>query len=340
MQLLRKFGLSLNVSSEIISEDTFYLLSISKLKGRGKAFLHSISQDRTTFKHKVINELEKDLLLSKNAINEALDDCAIAETSQHRIVSILDTEFPTSLKFTHDSPAILYCNGNVELLKHKCIAIIGTREPTEHGVEITNRVSKWFSNNGWCIVSGLAKGIDTEAHRACISVNGKTIAVFGTHLNKTYPAENKNLAHEIVDKNGLIISEYGYQSKGYRSAFVERDRIQAGLSMATFLVQTDIKGGSLHASKAALKYGRRLIVINPTPKDIANKEPKIEGNLKIINSSDIEKSNYLNTIKGSLERITILKNKDQYFEIDAHCKNDLDSLIESSAKKESTMALF
>lgn len=196
------------------------------------------------------------------------------------------------------------------------MAVIGTREPTEHGVVIARNITKWFASSGWNIVSGLAKGVDTIAHKTTLRSPSKTIAVMAQGLEKVYPAENKHLATEIVTNGGLLISEYPYNASTYRNNFVQRDRIQAGLSSGVIMVQSDINGGSLHASRAILKYGRYLIVPNQSDRDINNSEPKIQANMLFSRMNKSELLNILKTNKFDISKIIIMKNKSEYTFVD------------------------
>ncbi|MDO7235186.1 DNA-processing protein DprA [Acinetobacter baumannii] len=277
----------------MISNSTFKLLALSKLPKIGKSAINQLAKKPINWSDSFESIIEKNLInYQPNSITNEILDWAnnikkIAEQAGDHIISQVDEAYPSQLIDTFDAPAFLFCRGNISLLKTKCIAIIGTRTPSNDGEIIGNNITKWFSNNDWTIVSGLALGIDTIAHKACIESSGKTIVVLGTNLNKIYPSENENLLNKILLNEGLVISEYAYDNKGFRSQFVERDRIQAGLSNAVILIQSDLKGGSMHASKAILKYKRFLIIANQSRADILNNHPKIEANLNLINS-DIE----------------------------------------------------
>jgi DNA processing protein len=127
---------------------------------------------------------------------------------------------------------MLYAKGESDLLKHpRTIAIVGTRNPTQEGVHVAYRLTQQWVRYGYVIVSGLARGIDTAAHKGALEAAGKTIAVLGTPLDTIYPAENKGLAEQIVKEGGLLLSELIAGQSGFRSAFVRRDHIQSGLSL-------------------------------------------------------------------------------------------------------------
>lgn len=121
------------------------------------------------------------------------------------IISIEDKEYPTLLKEIYNPPLCLYIKGNKEILNNPSIAIVGCRDATEYGKQVAKKFAYNLSKNGFCIVSGLARGIDTLAH---IGANGKTVAVLGNGLDTIFPKENIELAKEIIKKGGAIISEY------------------------------------------------------------------------------------------------------------------------------------
>lgn len=278
----------------MISEKTYKLLVISQIPNVGKAMINKVAKQISDWDLDV-NELAVKYFANQprvslshvpeEAIQKADDILAQAKQFGDTIISQQDDIYPNSLRLTSDAPAFLYCRGNLDLLNSRSIAVIGTREPSEHGKLIGERVTKWFVDQGWVIVSGLAKGIDTIAHQTCLANHGKTIAIYGNHLNKVYPAENKKLVQDILDSDGLLISEYDYHNEGRPSQFVERDRIQAGLSTGVVLVQSDLTGGSMHASKAILKYDRYLIILNQSNKDIGEQYKKTEANLFLLNSN-------------------------------------------------------
>jgi len=201
---------------------------------------------------KILNYLEQDLdNLYKNTqyiLKRYLEngiDC----------ISIEDIRYPSILKESTNPPIILYCKGNIDLLNTKCIAAIGTRENTQIGEKITNKTVKFLVKNNFTIVSGLAKGIDTISHKTALENNGKTIAVLPL-IDKIYPSENKYLAQNILDNNGLLISEVKPDTNFHSGQLVKRDRIQSGLSKAIFIIETAINGGSMHATNDAIKLGK------------------------------------------------------------------------------------
>lgn len=172
-------------------------------------------------------------------------------------LSINDEKYPSTLKKSTNPPIILYCKGNIDLLNTQCIATIGTRENTQIGERIATKTVDFLVQNNFTIVSGLAKGIDTICHKAALKNQGNTIAVLPL-IDKIYPAENKQLAKDILNANGLLISEEKPNTKFYSAQLVKRDRIQSGLSNSVFVIETSIKGGSMHATRDAISLKRNV----------------------------------------------------------------------------------
>lgn len=170
-------------------------------------------------------------------------------------ISINDEKYPDILRNSTNPPAILYCKGNLDLLDFKSVAVIGTRENTIIGEKIALKTVKFLVQNDFTIVSGLAKGIDTIAHKTALLNQGKTIAILPL-IDNIYPAENKQLADEILKNDGLLISEEKPNTKFFSAQLVKRDRIQSGLSKAVFVIETSINGGSMHATNDAIKLKR------------------------------------------------------------------------------------
>jgi DNA processing protein len=140
------------------------------------------------------------------------------------------------------------------------VACVGTREPTNFGSEVARRLSGFLASNGWEIVSGLALGVDTLSHEAALAAQAVTIAVVANGLDTIYPKKNSDLAQRILDTGGALVSEQPFGADATGPALIQRDRIQSGLSVATFVMQTDIKGGTMHTVRYTLMQGRRVYV--------------------------------------------------------------------------------
>lgn len=205
------------------------------------------------------------------------------------LIGYYDDEFPDILRNTCneegklDPPLLLWYRGDVTLLKMPSVAIIGTREATSEAITAGKYISGEFAKRGFNIVSGLAVGCDTCAHRGALNYGGKTTVFLANGLDSDsiYPTENQSLAEEIVNKGGLLLSEYSISTSVNRYALVARDRLQAGLAMATVVIQTGIKGGTMHAANTTLKADKPLFVLKFKTEE-ANQHEKSLGNAYLV----------------------------------------------------------
>ena len=167
------------------------------------------------------------------------------------VLSISCPDYPHEFRKLKDPPAILYCKGDMSLLNRRTkIAIVGTRNPTLVGSSIAKKTAAALAGKDVVIVSGLALGIDSQAHLGCISVDGKTISIL-VDVEKVSPAQNRNLADNILKKGGLLIAENPPGERIFPQLFAKRDRLQSALSKALIVVETSIDGGTMHAARAA-----------------------------------------------------------------------------------------
>ncbi len=229
---------------EYFSHDSVAILNankseLNKISGIGDAVVNSISNWSENF------NLEKELSLFKNYDSE--------------YISILSSDYPELLKEIYDPPTILYWRGKYKI-KNPCIAIIGTRRPTLYGRGIARKTAEELSRLGFCIVSGMARGIDSEAHQGALDANGKTIAVLGNGLDIIYPPENLELYRNIC-KNGAVISEFPFGRKADRRTFPMRNRIVSGLCQAILVVETNSNGGSMITAKFAAEHNRQVFAL-------------------------------------------------------------------------------
>jgi len=169
-------------------------------------------------------------------------------------------EYPLLLKAIYDPPPVLYFKGkNLDEFPVP-LAVVGTRRPTNYGRIITEALCKRLSAMGICIVSGLARGIDTLAHKTALQAGGETIAVFGCGLSHTYPPENRQLRDKIVDR-GAIVSEFPVTMRPDRNNFPARNRVISGLSHGTLVVEAGEKSGALITAEFSLEQGREVFAV-------------------------------------------------------------------------------
>ncbi len=192
------------------------------------------------------------------------------EKLQIRLLSFWDQAYPALLRQIHDPPALLYLRG--ELPQIDCFAIVGSRRATTGGQQLTRSFAGTLAQHEICIVSGLARGIDSAAHRGALENQGRTIAVLGCGVDRVYPPENRQLHHEILQQNA-IISEYPLGTPPLAGHFPGRNRIISGLSRGVLIVEAAEGSGSLITGDFALEQGRELFatpgaVQNPTSKGV------------------------------------------------------------------------
>lgn len=175
-----------------------------------------------------------------------------------------EVDYPRLLSEIPSAPSVLYHRGRVVSAENQgeipCIAIVGTRDPSDYGIRWARKISATLASKGFTIVSGLAQGIDTEAHSACLEAGGRTIAVVGTGVDIVYPPRNHTLAADI-HQYGLIVGEYPAGTPPDRSHFPARNRIIAGLSRATIVIEAPIKSGALITAYQANDFGRDVYVL-------------------------------------------------------------------------------
>lgn len=192
-----------------------------------------------------------------------------------------DADYPQLLLEIPDFPPILYYHGTVERLENQgivpAIALVGTRNPSDYGKRWTHKLTTHLTQAGFTIISGLATGIDTEAHHACLKKGGRTIAVLGTGVDVTYPYSNRNLAQSIA-KQGLLVSEYPAGTLPDRANFPRRNRIIAGLSRAILVIEAPQKSGALITARLANDYNRDVYAL---PGSLDN--PCSRGSLELLN---------------------------------------------------------
>ncbi len=204
----------------------------------------------------------------QSAIDKALEWKESSDA--HHILLIDDPDYPELLKQIRDAPPILYTLGNHHLLNSPQIAIVGSRNCTPGGASNAEAFASYLAQSGITITSGMALGIDKHAHQGALKVNGNTIAVIGTGIDRIYPSRNKKLAYDIAEK-GLIVSEFPLETAPNSINFPKRNRIISGLSLATLVVEATRKSGSLITAKSSIEQGRDVFAI---PGSIHNPQAK------------------------------------------------------------------
>lgn len=268
------------------------LLFLKELKGMGNATINKDYANIISFKNdheeffsfmlknsKKYSRFELELAMenAKRSINylEGLKDT--------KVITIFDDMYPKKLaSLGNKKPVVLYLRGNIDLLNSDSIAVVGTREPSEHTKNMEEQfVKRLVTYHNVTVVSGLALGCDKIAHEVTLNNNGYTIAVLPGGFNKITPKSNKELAERILSNKGLLMTEYAPDSDVSKYTYVERDAVIAAMSNGTLVMQCGVKSGTMHTVDAAYKMKRRIAcyagLINA---DI------FDGNKEMINSKD------------------------------------------------------
>jgi DNA processing protein len=182
------------------------------------------------------------------------------QKDNRHLVTLADTTYPQSLLQISNPPTVLYAIGQLHWLNHAAIAVIGSRHATPQGEKNAENFAENLCNQGLCIVSGLALGIDGAAHRGALKSNGGTIAVVGTGLDIVYPAKHRALAHQIAER-GLIVSEFPLGTPSKAQNFPRRNRIISGLSLGCLVVEANVDSGSMITARLATEQGREVFAI-------------------------------------------------------------------------------
>lgn len=206
---------------------------------------------------------EFDKMAREEAFNLALKEWDNIKSHNITPLFVLDDDYPQSLAETPDPPVILYKLGEANLEQEHFVSVVGTRKPTAYGMDFCNKlideIGDYFPDA--TIVSGLAFGIDATAHTRALQKGLTTIAVVAHGLNMIYPAANRNLAKEIIHSGGAILSEYPFGTKPFKPNFLARNRIVAGISDVTVVVESNIKGGAMSTANYAFLYNRDVMAL-------------------------------------------------------------------------------
>lgn len=277
------------------------ILTLQQLKGIGNKTIFKICENEKSSisdvddvydalkkqKGKKFENLVKDDIVEANSYAKRIIEKS--EEANIGLISYYDVGYPDILKRTIDEegkldpPLLLWYRGDISIIGLPAIAIIGTREATPEGISGGTYIASEFAKQGFNIVSGLAIGCDTCGHRGALNVGGKTTAFLANGLDhdSIYPSENQELAEEIVNKGGLLLSEYSIGQTVNKYSLVARDRLQAGLSLATLVIQTGIKGGTMHAATTTLKAEKPLYAMKFKDESTNNHE-KCLGNAHLV----------------------------------------------------------
>ena len=177
-------------------------------------------------------------------------------------ITLLDDAYPANLRQVADPPPVLFVRGRLDPSDTRAVALIGTRRATSYGQVVADRLARDLAAAGVTVVSGLARGVDTSAHRASVGAGGRTLAVLGNGLDQVYPPENTELARQIIEQNaGAVVSEFAPGVRPDAVNFPRRNRIISGLSLATVIVEAGQRSGALITADFALEQGREVLAV-------------------------------------------------------------------------------
>jgi DNA processing protein len=177
-----------------------------------------------------------------------------------RIVIQSDEEYPASLREIYDPPIVLYVKGTLTSKDKNAVAMVGSRQTTHYGIETARKLAYQLAYVGVTVVSGGARGIDTAAHQGALAAKGRTVCVLGTGLSIVFPPENKDLFDRIAE-NGAVISQFPFNRNADKQSFAIRNRIVAGMTLGTVVVEADLHSGALITANFATEYGRQVFAV-------------------------------------------------------------------------------
>lgn len=253
-------------------DDLFFLLALSKIEGVGPVFARKIISKYSNLKELFENKSMKSLACDgvPNVIFERIhkftkfkiieNEIRFIKESKIDVLSVLDDNYPFDLKQCYDAPFLLFLKGNIDFNNDKIISIVGTRNVTSYGMGFIKEFVQDLKKYNPIIVSGFAYGVDICAHLTAVENDLQTIAVCGKSLDSTYPKIHKKY-NELVLNNGGFISEFRTYDVFKKENFIKRNRIVAGLSKATIVIESAIKGGSLSTAKFANDYNREVFAL-------------------------------------------------------------------------------
>lgn len=192
--------------------------------------------------------------------DDAIEQQGKVRASGTQLVTIGDSAYPSALREIYDPPPLLFVRGNVALLQQVLFAVVGTRRPTPYGLAATERLSSDLSSAGLVIMSGMARGVDTAAHKGALSVNAPTVAILGCGVDIVYPTENRKLSEQII-ASGLLVSEFPMGSVAFPQNFPIRNRIVSGASVGLLVIEGAQYSGSAITARLALDQGREVFAV-------------------------------------------------------------------------------
>jgi DNA processing protein len=204
-------------------------------------------------------KVAENIVSQRGGLDAEREEAAAAKLGA-RLITPVDGDYPEPLRNIYDPPLCLYVRGTLEKKDAQALAIVGTRRASHYGTAQADRLAYQASKAGFVVVSGLARGIDTVAHKAALKAEGRTLAVLGGAMDKLYPPENRELAEEIV-AHGALISEFPLGREPDRTTFPYRNRLVSGLSKGVLVVEAGLDSGAMNTAEQALEQGRSVLAV-------------------------------------------------------------------------------
>ena len=255
-----------------MAEEIFYWLALSLIPGIGSILIQRLL-DRFKTPEAVFRAPTKELLkieglgrkvageIQKGPLEKVVErELSLLKEVGGKIVTLQDDDYPKRLKDIYDPPALLYVRGELRREDELAVAIVGSRKTSPYGRWITEKIGQDLARHGVTVVSGMARGIDSVAHKGALQGGGRTIAVLGCGVDVIYPSENRNLFYQIIG-HGAILSEFPMGSPPEGGHFPRRNRIISGLSIGAVIVQASAESGSLITAGYALEQGREVFAV-------------------------------------------------------------------------------
>lgn len=295
-------------------------------------------------------DIEKIFSLSPKELNEAgipsktveniknwgelpwYEEINFCEKNNISLVTIKDPSYPRLLKEIHNPPLILYVKGTLPSHNDICLAIVGTRNPSIYGLKMAEKFAEQLSFYGITVVSGMARGIDTAAHKGALKTGGKTIAVLGCGMRHCYPSENLSLSKEI-EKTGAVITEFPSYMKPKPENFPQRNRIVSGLSRGVLVIEAGQKSGALITANLALEQGRDVFAIPGRAEDLTSK-----GTNQLIKDGAVLIEN-VNDLLNALNLEVIKEHKENKNKKDISCLSEIEKTILNRIPSEGNVSL-
>jgi DNA processing protein len=224
--------------------------------------------------------------VSRQMLDEAETMILAAEDQGDRVLTVLDTGYPANLRRIFNRPPFLFVRGQLNDQDQRAVAIVGTRTPSDEGIQQAGHLAEKLAGNGVTVLSGLAKGIDGAAHRAALDARGRTVAVMGTGINRLYPSANADLAERILTQRGALVSQFWPDAPPTRSSFPMRNVVMSGLAIGTVVIEASSTSGAKMQARLALEHGKQVFLVESLVLQESWAQRYVERGARVVRSVD------------------------------------------------------